>query len=672
MNRPSASTSAVSLITTAIALAFSTSALAQSGGDAAPQTIVVTGSAIEKALADAPASISVLTRSEIEKKPVQEVAELLGSVPGVTLSRSGNLVPGVQLRGLGAAYTLVLVDGRRVNSTSAVFRGNDYDFGWVPAEEIERIEVVRGPMSSLYGSDAIGGVVNIIARRVGKAWRGSVRVDAVEQENELAGNSRVASFSVSGPLVADTLGLKIHGGYDEREADSAQLNPPAANGTRQSAMPKLENKYLSAQLAWTPSANHDVMLDFDAARRDHGGFLVDRDAWALRHKGRFGFGRTEARLYGDKTQNLTGTVTGQTNPNQAESRIVDAKVSLPFDLFEQTLSLGGEVRNEKLTDRANLSGPPGSTPRADPSTEVGQKALFVEDEIRFTKQFALTLGARHDDHDNFGGHTSPRVYGVFQLLPGLSLKAGWAKAFRAPTLLQNSPNWGSVSCGSPTVGCYIVGSDQLEPETSTSQEIGLLWDAGRFGAGLTFFDTKLKNMIDITNRTADRTLAPGFPNFVGFLPDGRPIFRYQNINSVKTRGAEASARATLLPGLELRASYTYTDAKNTSGAIALPLTYRPKDVANLGIDWQALPGWTLGASARHTGKQYISVPANGQNMLQAPAYTMLDLTAAWQINTHLTLRAGALNATDKVVARQTSLEFNEEQRRFFLSATARF
>ncbi|MFG6441222.1 TonB-dependent receptor domain-containing protein [Roseateles sp. LKC17W] len=634
--------------------------------------VVVTGAAIEKRLEDAPASIAVVTRADLERRPVQELAEVLGAVPGVTLTRNGNGVPGVQIRGLSSSYTLILVDGRRVNSGSAVFRGNDYDLGWVPAEEVERIEVVRGPMSSLYGSDAIGGVVNIITRKVGTHWRGSVRLDAIHQENRLAGDSHIAGFSFSGPIIDKQLGLKIYGGADKREADDPALNPAAANGARQAALPGLKNRYVSGQLAWTPSDQHTVTLDLDTSHRDHAGFKLERNALSLRHSGRYDFGRSDLRFYNDDTKNLTGTVTGQTNPNKSKTQVLDGKLSLPLDLLDQNLTIGGEIRHEELWDPANLAGSPGSPARTSPTTTVRQKAVFFEDEIKLAPDLALTLGDRYDDHENFGGHHSPRVYGVWHPAKAWTLRAGWAKAFRAPTLLQNSPDWGSPSCGSATVGCYIVGSRELQPETSTSKELGAAFDGGAWHVGLTVYDTQLKNMLDINNRTSNKTLAPTYANFVGFLPDGRPMFRYQNLASVKSRGAELSSRFTVSPTLSLRANYTYTDAKNTSGAIALPLTYRSKHVANLGADWQALPQLGLSLSGRYNGAQYISVPSNGQNLVQAPAYSVFDASAAWTVNPTFTVRAGLLNLADKTVDRETSNEFNEEGRRLYVSATARF
>lgn len=127
-------------------------------------TMVVTASATEQNLKDAPASISVITREDLQRKPVQNLKDVLRDVPGVQLTSEGDNRKGVSIRGLDSSYTLILIDGKRVNSRNAVFRHNDFDLNWVPVDAIERIEVVRGPMSSLYGSDALGGVVNIITK----------------------------------------------------------------------------------------------------------------------------------------------------------------------------------------------------------------------------------------------------------------------------------------------------------------------------------------------------------------------------------------------------------------------------------------------------------------------------------------------------------------------------
>lgn len=631
------------------------------------EAVVVTAASIETTLRDAPASVSVISREEIASKPVQELAELIGSVEGVTLTRSGNLVPGIQIRGMDKAYTLMLIDGKRVNSTNAMFRGNDYDSGWVPTSEIERIEIVRGPMSSLYGSDAIGGVVNIITRKVGRTWRGSLRTDAVFQEDADAGDMRGLSLGVSGPLIQDLLGMRFTAGYDKRDADRG-VNPPVG-GTAQPGFQKIRNRYANGQLTWTPLAGHEFRLGYDTSERDHNGFVMEREALSLTHLGRYGFASSEFTVNLDETRNLNGVVTGQVNPNTANTDSVDGKLVLPWESTRQVITIGGNWRREKLKDPSLLAGWPG-TPNygSDPKAQVRQHAFFIEDEISLRDDLKLTLGNRHDQHENFGSHNSPRAYLVYHLNPSVTFKGGWARAFRAPTLLQGSPNWGSVSCGSPTVGCFIIGNPDLKPETSTSREIGVNLDFGDYGGSLTLFKTELRDMISIDNRTANVALAPSMPNFVGFLPDGRPIFGYENVAKVESEGVELGFRARFSAHWSLRANYTYNDVKNTSTAQAQPIAYRPKNTANATLDWQPADAWTVSASMRRVGEQYISV----WNRMKKDAYNVADLSAAYRLDKTYTLRAGILNLGDEGRDRLNSSDYNEEGRRYFISVGAEF
>lgn len=163
--------------------------------DVNEETLVVTASATEQSVKDAPASISVITQQDLQRKPVQNLKDVLRDVPGVQLTNEGDNRKGVSIRGLSSSYTLILVDGKRVNSRNAVFRHNDFDLNWIPVDAIERIEVVRGPMSSLYGSDALGGVVNIITKKIGQKWTGTLSADTTIQEHRDRGIPGTASSS---------------------------------------------------------------------------------------------------------------------------------------------------------------------------------------------------------------------------------------------------------------------------------------------------------------------------------------------------------------------------------------------------------------------------------------------------------------------------------------------
>lgn len=155
--------------------------------------------------------VSASLPEDLQRKPVQNLKDVLKEVPGVQLTNEGDNRKGVSIRGLDSSYTLILVDGKRVNSRNAVFRHNDFDLNWIPVDSIERIEVVRGPMSSLYGSDALGGVVNIITKKIGQKWSGTVTVDTTIQEHRDRGDTYNGQFFTSGPLIDGVLGMKAYG-----------------------------------------------------------------------------------------------------------------------------------------------------------------------------------------------------------------------------------------------------------------------------------------------------------------------------------------------------------------------------------------------------------------------------------------------------------------------------
>lgn len=637
------------------------------------EQVVVTAAATQQKLADAPASISVVTEEDLHVRPIRDLTDILDRVEGVTINRSGNQRT-IQLRGLGSAYTLFLIDGKRVNSTSAMFRGNDFDAGWVPVEAISRVEVVRGPMSSLYGSDAIGGVVNIITKPVGDHWSGSASVDYVAQENRDAGDAYKAGFFASGPLVGDILGLKVYGGYNRRLSDQNSVNPKTSSGGAPlSGIRDKHEAYVDGTLAWTPNSLNTVLVNTGWNRLTHDAFPMERLDWSLTHKGDYDFGQTQIRAFGDQIKNEVGNVSGQKNPNKATNAAVDGRVTLPWEAGRQTITIGGEWRRQKLDDPANLKGLPGTASYGqNTTTQVDQRALFVEDEIKLTQALRLTVGDRYDDHENFGGHHSPRAYLVFHATPNITFKAGAAKAFRAPTLLQNSPNWGSVSCGSATTGCYIIGSTELKPETANSKELGVRAEYDRFSAGVTVFRNDLKNMIDISSRTRDVTLAPTYSNFVGFLPDGRPIFRYQNIAKVRSQGVETNARFQLSDKIDLTANYTYLDSKNRSNPVELAMIYQPKHSANATVNVRPTKAWSLFATWNYVGEQFLAVYTNAAYNVKREGYGTVDVGAAYALDAATTVRFGVLNSADKAIKRETSDEYNEEGRRFFAAVTRRF
>nr|WP_314508544.1 catecholate siderophore receptor CirA [uncultured Pantoea sp.] len=618
--------------------------------------MVVTASSVEQNLKDAPASISVITREDLQRKPVQNLKEVLKDVPGVQLTNESDNRQGVSIRGLGSSYTLILVDGKRVNSRNAVFRHNDFDLSWIPAESIERIEVVRGPMSSLYGSDALGGVVNIITRKVGTEWHGTLSADTTVQEHRDRGDSGNGNFFASGPLVDDLLGVKVYGALGKRNKDQASS---ASGSTGQPRIEGYTSRNANVEFSLTPDKDQDITFGYGMDRQDRDSDTLDknrieRENYSLGHAGRWGVANTELRFYGEKIENKNAeTITSKNNS-------LDGKVVIPLGDYTQFLTFGGEYRNDKLEDAVNM--------KNGGSVQANQYALFLEDEWHIFENLTLTGGVRMDDHENYGVNWSPRAYLVYNATDTVTVKGGWASAFKAPSLLQLSPDWLSGSCRG---SCNVVGNKDLKAETSESMEFGLYY-AGQRGwledvtASATVFQNDIDDMITVI-RTANRSLAPSYPNFAGFDASGNPIFRYYNVNKARIRGLETELGLPVADKLNLRLNYTYNDARDLSNGGNKPLSELPFHTTNATLDWKPLEDWSFYLSANYKGKSRTVTDGNAT----PGGYTTWNTGGSYQVNKAVKIRAGVLNLTDKDLNRD-DYSYNEDGRRYFAAVDYSF
>lgn len=629
------------------------------------ETLVVTASATEQSVKDAPASISVITEEDLQRRPVNNLKDVLKDVPGVQLTNEGDNRKGVSLRGLDSSYTLILVDGKRVNSRNVVFRHNDFDLNWIPVDAIERIEVVRGPMSSLYGSDALGGVVNIITKKVGTKWTSTLSADTTIQEHRDRGDTWNGQFYTSGPLVDGLLGMKAYGSFSKRGKDDQQLSN---SGTETPRIEGFTSRDGNVEFAWTPNENNDITAGYGFDRQDRDSDSLDknrieRQNYSLSHNGRWDVGNSEIRVYGEKVDNKNPGNSGQIT---SESNTLDGKYVLPLGMINQMVTFGGEWRHDKLKDPVNLTSNSGG------STSASQYALFLEDEWRIFEPLALTTGIRMDDHDTYGDHWSPRAYLVYTATDTVTVKGGWATAFKAPSLLQLSPDWATNSCRG---SCRIVGSKDLKPETSESFELGLYysgeegWLEGVQGS-ITAFQNNVEDMINV-NRTSDASEAPGYPNFAGWYTGSNgkriPVFSYYNVDKARINGVETELKIPLGEEWKLTTNYTYTDGRDLSNGGNKPLKERPFHTANGRVDWNPWQDWSFYVAANYSGKQR-AVNASSKT---PGGYTTWDIGGAWQATKDVKLRAGVLNVGDKDLQRD-DYSYNEDGRRYFMAVDYRF
>jgi len=621
---------------TLLASAISSLACGAVAAQETPQLndIVVTASGFEQQISSAPASISVISREELERGHFQNVTDALRDVPGVVVTGGGAGDNGndISIRGMPSQYTLILVDGRPQNSRESRPNGSaGFEQDWLPPlQAIERIEVVRGPMSTLYGSDAIGGVINVITRKVADSWHGNIQLDTVLQEDSASGDSRQANFYLSGPLVADRLGLQLYGRTSERDEDDIE------NGYEEKSL-----QSLTARLSLAASDNHDFTAEAGITEQDRRS-LVGRSApaegcrggctdsigeytnshVALTHSGRFDWGTSETFVQRERSENQSRDI---------EITNTTAKTSAVIPLGMHMLTVGASWEEESLED--------GTTNQISDRTAVenSQWALFMEDEWMLTDAWALTGGLRLDDDDNYGSHLSPRLYSVWKMTPEWTLKGGVSTGYRSPNLREITPDWGQISRGG-----NVYGNPDLEPETSLNKEIALLYgsDAGLNGS-LTLFHNDFEDKI--TRIACPINICNAGPNQFG----SDPTYRV-NIDDAVTQGVEASLGTPLTDTLALTASYTFTDSEQKSGEYAgEPLTQLPRHQVSATLDWDVnarLSQWT---KVSYRGEESQPTTGPSQSAIVAPSYTFVDAGIGYQLNDSATVNAGIYNLFDE-------------------------
>lgn len=677
-------------LSAAVLLALSPSAvLAQ-----APETpsylapVVVTASGFEQSMSEAPASITVITREELLEKQASSVAEALADVPGVDVRANTGKTGGqnISIRGMPSSYTLILVDGRRQNVSGDVTPngfGETATSFMPPMSAIERIEVIRGPMSTLYGSDAIGGVINIITRPVSDTWSGTLTVDGTLNQDKDAGDTRSVSLFATGPLVADRLGVQLRGRvFDRGESerlikDATGRDPRPTEGRIYSLGGRLTLTATPTDSFWVDAEqgrqrydNSDGRLgNLDTPTRIYGykdELEFNRDQIAVGHRGRYDLGTWENSVSYIKTETLGRTLPPGSAPDYGyeavggEDRILenrelvfDTKFSLPLE--EHMFTLGGQFIDAELEDGA-----------AGDATFAQQSwAVFLEDEWWMRDNLALTLGARYENHEAFGGHVSPRAYLVWNTTDRLTLKGGVSQGYKTPTLNDLHDGITGFTAQGQTV---TIGSPELEPERSTNYELGVLYDTGALSFGATVFYNDFKDRIadgdPIPNCQYEdqfgNTPNAGLPGCIsiGNFTSQENFAQLVNIDRAETRGLELTARYRFAPAWELSGTYTYTDTEITSGEQrGQLLTNTPEHVVTGRLRWNITPrfsAWLDGeynsSRERFTG----GAPTSGQNLSlyqqvgnKLDGYELFHLGATYRVKDNFRLTAVIYNLLDK-------------------------
>lgn len=614
-------------------------------------SVVVTATTSERDAVRVPASVSVIDGSELRQRPVTDLADAVRHSVGLDTENVGLGRRGISIRGLSSDHTLVLIDGQRLNTSASAIAHSDYELGWAPTEAIERVEVVRGPMSSLYGSEALGGVVNVITRSATDRWQGSVSSYASINDHGLDGNQYKTGFYLGGPLIPGTLGLNAWGEFKRRDALRDANDRQLSVLDDQRAL----NGHLG--LSWTPDNAQRIDLGVDAGTEDQEGRRsstaspfytaeneIERRRYSLSHSGNWSWGDTRVRLYRSTLERKAYRSDGgdPSGPNRFADTVLDGRVGFMAG-NQHKLTLGSEARRESLEDpTVNLSG----------KKSLDHHALFVQDEMWLGDRWELVLGSRFDHHEDFGWETSPRAYAMFHATHDLILKAGASRGFKAPSLKQLSPEYESrAAMGGRGI---IRGNPDLDPETNQSFELGAVLDRGNWSTSAMLFHNDVKNLIETVRQPTC------------FVP-GRVCLDYENIARARLQGLELTGAVNLTPTVRVDTNYTYLEARDRTSDERL--ADRSRHRANATLAWTIQPQLATRVRAEYHGTQFRSATTSDR-----PAYTLLHWYVDYDVSRNLSLHTGIENLTDKRLANDDASVFGraDEGRRYFAGLTARF
>ncbi len=582
---------------------------AQEPGDTIPiEELVVTATRLATPRTATSASVTVISGAEIRARGQSHLLDALRSVPGLSVVQNGSsgATTSLFLRGGQSDYIQVLVDGVPFNEP-----GGRADLANLTTDNIERIEIVRGPASVLYGSDAVTGVIQIFTREGRNAPRASAGIrggsyGSIGYDADLTGASNGASYSFAASRYS-TDGILDFGNQYRNTTLSGKVRLAPAAGTDLT----LSLRYADGRYHYPTDGAGNIIPGQDAFQLEErvllglelGRFFTDRIEGRLLLTNGKTTGGTDDRVY-DTDENQTSSFRAQ---DDLRRQGLDARTNLY--ITEGTVLTAGIALEDQRQRSANESASEWGETHGSFDARRTNRGYYLQALAEPVTHLALQAGARIDDNDAFGTFTTYRAGLVYNLPTGTRIRAATGTAFKEPTFTQN------YATG------YITGNPNLRPEESRSWEAGLEQTlfAGRITLTGTYFDQRFREMIQYRG-------APPTPT----------ESNYYNIARADAAGIEIEARVEPLAGLALSAGYTHLDTRvRKPGDEPDPafiegerLIRRPTHAGSLGIAYTRPQLGTFDLAIAYTGERddldFNNWPADRVTL---DAYTRVDLGA---------------------------------------------
>ncbi len=564
-------------------------------------------------------SVTVIDDKKIQSRQAETVLEMLRDVPGVDVVQSGSLGNGtsVFIRGADSDQILVLVDGVEVNSTTL----GSFDFAHLTTENIDRIEILRGAGGTLYGSQAIGGVINIITKKGngppeltlsaagGNGWTHRQVATLRGAEGKFAYSLSASQLQTRGfhRFNDDYENITASGRLDYKFTDDASL--------------KGIFRFIRSDVGLFNSNNFVPGDRGDPNARDELQQYLGKLEWEQRISKAWDYRVAgsvfkEREKFSDEVDSCTffGFPCDSRRRDSFRPKILTGEFQTNFRPEEwSTTTFGLEYKLRKATTSGGID-------RA-----IRNIAYYLQEQIQlFDRRLILIPGVRLDDHQTFGRAWTPSISGAYLFKEmGTKLRAGYAKGFKAPSL--NELFFPTFFPGCPAFGNPDVGPEKSwELNTGVDQE--LFKDRVKLGA--TYFHREVKDLIEARPIPVDPVLFPGCPSFI------TSVFQAKNVGRARFDGVEWSLAVKLLSFLRLNAQYTYLDWDTATGTLAR----RPRHRGSVNLNY-LYENLSLNLNAVIVGRRDdfdVHTFAN----IKMPSYTRFDLAGSYRLPVEIPLVKG--------------------------------
>lgn len=605
---------------------------------------VVTATKTQLEKKEVPQSVEVITQEDIKNTAAYNVRDALRFATNIDVQEVGMTGNVVMVRGMESKHTLILVDGRRMAAENTGSTMNAYELSRINLADVERIEVIRGNGSALYGSDAMGGVINIITK---KANEEHASIGAHTGTKEMGTNFYYSSGRQG------KVSVKASGGIEDvRKEVSGYYNKTKGYDTSSSNMygPR---RFLNLGFDYAFDANRGLALDLNFMREqftsnssegtDKGVYNYDnnRSDYALTYYGKDNKNDYNLRMYYNtlKKSNVTNENNAITDFDHTsyDTLVFEGKNSMKLN-DKNTMTYGAEWSTTNM--RGTRFGGGGDNKysetfagitKAGSEKDVDTYAAYLQDEWKITDKWLLIPAVRFDHHNAFGSHTSPKIGTTYSFSDNSRFKVNYGKSFRAPTVYEL---YSTMDKRMGMMNVQVLGNPDLKPEKATNFDIGFEAEQGKWSGKLGYYHNEIDNLID--SDMFYRGYVPG----VGVVKS-----KYYNVGEAEISGAEAEVGYNFNDNWNVKATYNYTDAKDKTTNARLNNRARQNGVVQLSYTDNA----ELPFTATLWSKWYVDYLYKVSSNVNTYTFNTFNFVADKQITKNLHVYAGVDNIFDKTL-----------------------